>query len=151
MSKQIFMVTALSFTMMSFAAPTNTIKPLPNLSGTYTCNGYDNSEGNSQGTLILALDANGSMPAQGYVAYQYKESTMDGERYTGSVLANGNMLSEYFENVEPDEYTDSGMASVLVTYDKDGNGNNLIIRLSCMNFITSLNTPKVAIPVPKPV
>lgn len=96
--------------------------PLPDFAGTYNCTGYDISEGNMQGTVVLMLDAQDTDAKHGYVTYRYKEATTDGEKYTGSIIANGNILSEHFENVEPDEYSDRGVANIIATHDVNDAG-----------------------------
>lgn len=127
MFRRIFVMGTIFSVMTGFADKTVALKPVPNLVGTYHCNGYDNLSGNFQGTMILSLDANGSVPGQGYEAYNYKESTVDGERYVGTILENGDVLSEYFENVQPDEYDDTGIGNMTLTADKNANGISQLV------------------------
>lgn len=121
MMKKILNICAISFIYCGTAFAADSL----NLSGTYTCSGYDSHDkGYQNAKVVLTLDAKNSELKNGFGAYNFKLIEADGTNYKGEVAANGNILAVYFENTgtAPVAQSDRGVGVAVVTHDKDVNG-----------------------------
>lgn len=94
---------------------------LNNLSGKYSCNGYDRQDKFLHSTaLTFTLDSKNSMLRNGYGAYHLQWPP--NVAATGAVATNGNMLAIIFKNTNPKAPTDYGVLIGTATHDQDTRG-----------------------------
>ncbi len=96
---------------------------IQNLSGRYTCHGFDVHDGAFAKEVVLTLDEKSSDAASGHSAYQYSSYTVDGSPiYVGSAVANGNQIALSFRNIAPGKESDHGVATGVASHDRDNKG-----------------------------
>ncbi len=97
---------------------------MPNLAGTYSCNGFDSHDGPFSGSrLILTLDEKNSDFQHGYTAYGFTGFSAEGDVvYNGAIVANGNTFAMNFKNITPEGESDHGVALGTITHDRDDKG-----------------------------
>ena len=102
-----------------------------NLTGKYTCTGYDKKDKGLEQNLIIKLDSKNSILENGYAAYSFKAevpSTLVVKGLppniviTGSMASSGNTFSMNFQNTNPKAPADHGTVIGVATYDKDKSG-----------------------------
>lgn len=118
---------------MSLGAQNN-LTSINDLSGKYSCNGYDRQDKALRNTTItLTLDKKNSLLQSNYSAYHLQWSAPPtfvvkglppNVAATGAVAVSGNTLAVFFKNTNPKASADYGVLVGTVTYDQDEKGKS---------------------------